>query len=634
MWNASRLWLGALLLVLPACGNSNGGVPRGATEPPEGEAGLAGAPMAGKGGIGGGGPTGGSQAGGAASAGGAAGGAAGAEGGTGTGGAGTSGVGGGGGVSGLEACSEGEEGQLQTRTRYAVASAKSSLECVPEVQARACRDGQWTPWSGSLTFEHCAVDGCPALLETRVRYEVPAVEYPSVCIPEWQFRTCQDGVTSPWSGKFMSEECVVNVKDCGATPHLGTEKRTRYRAQHVPFGEVCESQEQSRLCINGELGAWTGFFVEEHCEVTPPANCDDTTHGTTEKRVRYRNALVNGPWECEQETQTRTCNDGVWSNWSGSAEIAQLSCRVVAGGSCEEAAQCSDGVCVEHTCGCGLHERIGTCDSESCCVCSSQWAGEACGTCPGNFDVARDCGACRNHWTQDDCSRCPGQFTIASDCKTCSPGWSGPNCDVQNVCVRYVDADSKAKHQTGYAWNEAFSTIRKALQSVELRDDCQIWVREGTYLDGLDYAHPLAIYGGFAGTEQSLSERSPGVHPVVLGQIIGMGPLDGVTLTQRTVGDFTVRSSKMIGKDATLAAAHQLLVEDSLFDGVSVAIEAEYGDEVVLRRVRVANSFNDSGLRVMNVAAGASVKVEDSVLVDNFSKMPLFSLGGEPRDRK
>jgi hypothetical protein len=540
--------------------------------------------------------------------------------------AGSSGMTSTGGTPPLADCNGSANGVSQTRVRYAVASGANSVECAPEAQFRTCQDGTWSSWSGTSTFEQCTVMGCPALPETRLRFAQAQVDYPAVCIPETQYRDCTGGVSGPWIGSYTFETCNVKTKSCGTTPHLGTETATRYRAAHVPFGGQCESEQQTRLCINGDFLPWSGSFTADGCDVTPAAKCDGSTHGAIEERVRFDHALVRSWSDCHPEAQTRTCSNGTWSSWTGSPSFDQLSCRVELEGWCSEDAQCKDGPCAGNFCRCPAHQQMASCAGKSCCECAGAWQGDDCEICRGNYDPAQDCAKCRNHWSGNDCQRCPAQFTAASDCQACSPGWSGPNCETQDVCVRYVDLNSKAPVETGYSWSEAFSSIGLAKYSVRSQN-CQLWLREGTYPGAENPAANEAWFGGFAGTEKSLSERNPEAHETIFaGTLNGSGTVDSVKIWGEVTAPFmteslTIRHAKFLGRNATIIAYGPVLVEDSVFDGVRRVVYANVQGDVTLRRTRISASTTAA-----LVVGGTAVRFEDSAIVDNFPYEALFDV--------
>ncbi|MBI1267521.1 MAG: hypothetical protein GC193_08840 [Cryomorphaceae bacterium] len=92
--------------------------------------------------------------------------------------------------------------------------------------------------------------------------------------------------------------------------------------------------------------------------------------------------------------------------------------------------------------------------------------------------------------------------------------------------VIYVDKDATGSNN-GLNWANAFTTLTSALAIAQ--DGDEIWMAEGTYLPttgtDVNIAFVLntstSIYGGFAGTETSRSQRMPHVNEVVLSGNIG-----------------------------------------------------------------------------------------------------------------
>ncbi|MEQ8705555.1 MAG: LamG-like jellyroll fold domain-containing protein, partial [Phaeodactylibacter sp.] len=97
----------------------------------------------------------------------------------------------------------------------------------------------------------------------------------------------------------------------------------------------------------------------------------------------------------------------------------------------------------------------------------------------------------------------------------------------------YVDADATSGANDGTSWMDAFTDLQTAL--FEARFNCmavtEIWVAEGTYkpTPGTDrnasfvMQNDLAIYGGFDGTENMLSDRDWAANPTILSGEIGGG---------------------------------------------------------------------------------------------------------------
>ena len=99
--------------------------------------------------------------------------------------------------------------------------------------------------------------------------------------------------------------------------------------------------------------------------------------------------------------------------------------------------------------------------------------------------------------------------------------------------ILYVDCDAEI-HGDGQSWETAMKYLSNALAAA---NDDQIWVRMGTYLPDRSAGDPegsgdpeatfqlkngVAVYGGFYGTESSLSERDWEINPTYLS-----GDLDG-----------------------------------------------------------------------------------------------------------
>lgn len=91
--------------------------------------------------------------------------------------------------------------------------------------------------------------------------------------------------------------------------------------------------------------------------------------------------------------------------------------------------------------------------------------------------------------------------------------------------ILYVDASATTGADDGSSWANAFQGpvgLRNALAAAASGDE--IWVADGTYLPtltgirsrSLDLKSGVALYGGFAGGETSLSQRNPSVNVAVL----------------------------------------------------------------------------------------------------------------------
>lgn len=77
----------------------------------------------------------------------------------------------------------------------------------------------------------------------------------------------------------------------------------------------------------------------------------------------------------------------------------------------------------------------------------------------------------------------------------CVPSWA----------VVYVNASSPGPIHDGTTWGTAYQKIQDAVNAISADDE--IWVAAGTYTETINLKSTVSIYGGFAGTETSLSQR-------------------------------------------------------------------------------------------------------------------------------
>lgn len=170
----------------------------------------------------------------------------------------------------------------------------------------------------------------------------------STCTSEEQTRTCDDGTWGDWSGSYFYESCSVDdYASCDATPHGGEQTRTRYQSESVAFGGTCTSEQQTRTCDDGTWGDWSGSYGYDACTVDDPAPCDAIPHGGSESRTRYESGSVPNGESCVSEEQSRTCDDGVWGDWSGTYIFTDCTVEAMDVLSCDQQTGLNAGVCHE-----------------------------------------------------------------------------------------------------------------------------------------------------------------------------------------------------------------------------------------------------------------------------------------------
>jgi hypothetical protein len=215
--------------------------------------------------------------------------------------------------------------------------------------------------------------------------------------------------------------------DCEDAAPGEEQQRIAYALASVVSPDVCTSEVQTRTCEDGSWSAWQGSFRYAECVVVY-RGCGGVAHGESESRVRYPTAIVENHEDCVPESQTRTCNDGTFSEWSGSAQ--ETHCEVALYGICGAGATCHEGQCANsHTMlftsqclsavgeACAQDDEcVNTCVQGSCAPESG--AGEAC-------DGKGDCGFLA-------CLSAPGGATCTDELCQCP---SGNFCTSNDQCV-------------------------------------------------------------------------------------------------------------------------------------------------------------------------------------------------------
>ena len=85
----------------------------------------------------------------------------------------------------------------------------------------------------------------------------------------------------------------------------------------------------------------------------------------------------------------------------------------------------------------------------------------------------------------------------------------------------YVDASMLPGVGRGTSWGDAFERVQQGIDAALAAGGGEVWVREGTYYENVGIPDGVAVYGGFAGTETSLSERDWRTNVTILSGDIG-----------------------------------------------------------------------------------------------------------------
>ena len=123
----------------------------------------------------------------------------------------------------------------------------------------------------------------------------------------------------------------------------------------------------------------------------------------------------------------------------------------------------------------------------------------------------------------------------------------------------YVDASKADDSGNGLSWATARQSLQTALGQAVSGD--QIWVKTGTYKPGdsrsnyFDLKSGVSVYGGFAGTETSVSERAIATNETILsGEIGAVSNTDNcyivvasINISGAVLDGFTIKGGYMNG---------------------------------------------------------------------------------------
>ena len=88
------------------------------------------------------------------------------------------------------------------------------------------------------------------------------------------------GSSSGSSSSSSSSSGTTAMTDCGSVLHGEGEMRVRYAAEAVVAGGTCQTETQTRTCQNGVFTDWSGTFISESCvEFDELAACPDESSG-------------------------------------------------------------------------------------------------------------------------------------------------------------------------------------------------------------------------------------------------------------------------------------------------------------------------------------------------------------------
>lgn len=283
-------------------------------------------------------------------------------------------------------------------------------------------------------------------------------------------RQCTNGTWSSWSGCTGEGECDPDsseacgsdgTRECGGDCRWGTCEEQRCMGSETRACGNCGTAR--RTCANGTWSSWSECSGERDCAPNSREACDaggervcvgSCTWGECVDSNCGAAALSEACGQCG--TRTRTCDDGVLSEWSecdqgecapGTSEECGMEGKRSCGGDCRWS-ECTGQVCgaLSRSCGmCGTSRRScenGLASEWSACLSQGECRPEtveACGN-EGQRSCGGDCQwtACLGQLCEGEPTRSCGQ-RCGTESRTCNNGdwsdWSGVCEEREEACV-------------------------------------------------------------------------------------------------------------------------------------------------------------------------------------------------------
>jgi hypothetical protein len=217
------------------------------------------------------------------------------------------------------------------------------------------------------------------------------------------------------------------------------------------------------------------------------------------------------------------------------------------------------------------------------------------------------------------------------------------------AAVLYV-ARAASGNVDGSSWTDAFTTIQDGINAAGPGDE--VWVGAGTYRENVQLHNDIALYGGFAGTEEARDDRNPAAHFTSIdagksGSAVRFDPdatpqtvLDGFRLRNGMPDDlggggvyldggspviannvFTENKANqgagIVVRNGAPTIANNLFFENSADYGAAIQIYQNTADTLMIVNNTVVDNHSGDGGFVVGMQSGANVQFANNIVAFN-----------------